>query len=351
MSSSLRVSYQNPAGCKLELAEWTNNIANPELCDTNTVVMTCNAPSGWRTSWSGNATTSAELRQKAVAEIAEALKSGTANAACDSIVVAKPSENWGLVASKAKPTSSKPNSAKKGSASLSFGSAVVVSAIVMALLASPVNAAWCDGPYCELSGENVGMRGCDPWYGFGDAIWTCGSGSCPGDVTRSIQCQDMRCNLKLEGNWGGWSDRELVAKALQKLFQNQVWVDGQWECVCNEGGCNGRPCFGDADNATTVDEAALGEVRPNRPACGRGCNAVWTPGFNVYHFPRTGTIKGREKGWEFAKYSVTCTQSAPSNLAWICPFVSTGLSALALGENGAGVSFLGSTISRFIFKC
>ncbi|KAJ3105665.1 hypothetical protein HDU96_008465 [Phlyctochytrium bullatum] len=241
MSSSLRVSYQNPAGCKLDLAEWTKSIANPELCDTNTVVMTCNAPSGWRTSWSGNATTSTELRQKAVAEIADALKSGAASTACDSIVVAKPSANWGLIASMAKPTSSKPSSAKKGSASLSFGSAVVVSAILMALLASPVNAAWCDGPYCELSGDNVGMRGCDPWNGFGDAIWTCGSGSCPGDVSRTIRCQDLLCNLKLKDNWGGWTDRNMVGAALQKLFQNQVKVEAHWERVCNnDGGCNGR---------------------------------------------------------------------------------------------------------------
>ncbi|KAJ3116167.1 hypothetical protein HDU96_010276 [Phlyctochytrium bullatum] len=129
---SLTISFQTPANCTLNPTEWTQNIANAEFCDGKTAVMTCNA-SGWQTSWSGNVTTSPELRRKALLEIFETVqRTGQASAGvCTSFTVAKPSENWAVGASKPKT-----NSASKWSAAGSFSFAVALVATVAGLMSS-----------------------------------------------------------------------------------------------------------------------------------------------------------------------------------------------------------------------
>ncbi|KAJ3085104.1 hypothetical protein HDU96_005558, partial [Phlyctochytrium bullatum] len=129
---SLRINYPTPANCTLISGEWTQNIANHEVCDGNIVSLTCVA-NGWQTTWGGNATRSPELRRKALIEIADTLYQSAVGGAgpCTFFSVSKAEENWGVTARKV-PTSGAGKWSKVGA----FGFALALVAAVASLSAS-----------------------------------------------------------------------------------------------------------------------------------------------------------------------------------------------------------------------
>ncbi|KAJ3201768.1 hypothetical protein HDU67_001074, partial [Dinochytrium kinnereticum] len=220
---------------------------------------------------------------------------------------------------------------------------VTVLAALLALFATPAVAErGCDGPYCSLTNHNVGIR-CDPWYGFGDGIWECGQGGCS-VVKRYLDCHEFDCKLEITGLWERWQDRHILAQALHKLFTNKVRVEAQWECVC--GGCGGRFCFDGQDNSTSnsIEEPAppttvdIEPIRPNRPACGHGCEAFWMPAYDIHLIPASGLIKGSvESTDQYLRYDLSCKQKPPNGLASICPYSDM----VSLAPDGGAVALMG----------